>query len=527
MSDLSSLQWGHDFFDRFPLDESRKPGSRQVTGVFGSLVDPTPVRRPALVGWSEAFAKNFGLERPKDPSVDLSVLAGNQILPGMKPLAACYGGHQFGHWAGQLGDGRAISLGEAPDLQGNLWEFQLKGAGPTPYSRRADGRAVLRSSIREFICSEAMFHLGVPTTRALSVVSTGEAVVRDMFYDGHPKEEPGAVVCRVSPSFVRFGNFQIFAARNEKELLRKLVDETVRRFFPEVRVGASGFENEWFRIVCERTARLMAEWMRVGFVHGVMNTDNLSILGLTIDYGPYGWLDNYDPSWTPNTTDLPGRRYCYGRQPAIGLWNLSRLAEALLVLVPERRREFEDALSDYQGVFQREFLGVQGKKLGLTSLDLGQDERLVVELDGLMTASEADMTLFYRGLAEGFSIESDPSRIPDFLESTLYSGSLTPPLRTEWVEWFQAYHRRLLEEKTEKSARAELMNSVNPVYVPRNYLVQEAIQAAEQGDFAPVGLLLNTLENPYLVQEGREAFSKMRPDWAKSAPGCSTLSCSS
>ncbi|MBX3040438.1 MAG: YdiU family protein [Bdellovibrionaceae bacterium] len=527
MSDLETLSWGHGFFDRFPLDESRAPGSRQVSGAFGSLVDPTPVARPSLVGWSQSFSKHFGLSRPDDASVGLRVLAGNQVLPGMKPLAACYGGHQFGHWAGQLGDGRAISLGEAPDLKGNLWEFQLKGAGPTPYSRRADGRAVLRSSIREFICSEAMFHLGVPTTRALSVVSTGEPVVRDMFYDGHPKEEPGAIVCRVSPSFLRFGNFQIFAARGETQLLRTLVDETMNRFFPELSTESPAREAEWFRIICERTAVLMGEWMRVGFVHGVMNTDNMSILGLTIDYGPYGWLDDYDPSWTPNTTDLPGRRYCYGRQPAIGLWNLTRLAEALLTLVPEQKDLFEESLASFQGVFQKVFLRSQAQKLGLKELDLERDEFLIVELDRLLTESQADMTLFYRELATGFSIETaERSALPDFLPEVFYAG-LTADLTAAWTRWFQVYADRLRSEGQSPENRLEMMNAVNPLYVPRNYLVQEAIESAEVGDFSKVEELLAVLESPYVFRENRESYAKKRPDWARSKPGCSTLSCSS
>ena len=248
----------------------------------------------------------------------------------MQPYAANYGGHQFGHWAGQLGDGRAITLGETINAAGERWELQLKGAGPTPYSRSADGRAVLRSSIREFLCSEAMHHLGVPTTRALSLVATGEAVVRDMFYDGHPKPEPGAIVCRVAPSFIRFGNFELPASRGDNALLRQLADFCIRRDFPELRGRRRAALR---RVVRRRSASaprvMVAHWMRVGFVHGVMNTDNMSILGLTIDYGPYGWVDNYDLDWTPNTTDAHGRRYRFGWQPKIAHWNLARLAQAL------------------------------------------------------------------------------------------------------------------------------------------------------------------------------------------------------
>jgi uncharacterized protein YdiU (UPF0061 family) len=230
------------------------------------------------------------------------VFGGNGVLEGMQPWASNYGGHQFGAWAGQLGDGRAISLGEVLTPQGERWELQLKGAGATPYSRGADGRAVLRSSVREFLCSEAMHHLGVPTTRALSLVVTGDSVERDMFYDGHPEDEPGAIVCRVAPSFIRFGHFELPASRGDVALLQQLVNFTIKRDFPALSGSDETRYADWFADVCARTARMIAHWMRVGFVHGVMNTDNMSILGLTIDYGPYGWIDDFDLDWTPNTT---------------------------------------------------------------------------------------------------------------------------------------------------------------------------------------------------------------------------------
>ena len=247
------------------------------------------------------------------------VFSGSSITEGMDPYAMCYGGHQFGNWAGQLGDGRAINLGEVINRAGNRWALQLKGAGPTPYSRTADGLAVMRSSVREFLCSEAMFHLGVPTTRALSIVATGDEVMRDMFYDGNPKHEPGAVVCRVVPSFTRFGNFEIFAMRGEFDLLKQLVDYTIRTDFPHFLAQDTELSPDvyiqWFDEILHTTVDMIVDWMRVGFVHGVMNTDNMSILGLTIDYGPYGWLEGYDPNWTPNTTDAGGRRYHFWHQP--------------------------------------------------------------------------------------------------------------------------------------------------------------------------------------------------------------------
>ncbi|HPF14222.1 MAG TPA: protein adenylyltransferase SelO family protein, partial [Planctomycetota bacterium] len=301
------------FTGQLRADAIEAPGTRQVRSAHFSRVAPTRVSAPELLAWTADLASSLGL--PTDPSADpglAALLAGQELFPGSAPYAMCYGGHQFGHWAGQLGDGRAINLGERRDANGVLQTLQLKGAGPTPYSRSADGWAVLRSSIREFLCSEAMFHLGVPTTRALSLVHTGDAVLRDMFYDGNARHEPGAVVCRVAPSFVRFGNFEIFAARNEVAPMRELADYVIREHFAHLLPASGTLSNStylaWFREVCERTAQMLVHWSRVGFVHGVMNTDNMSILGLTIDYGPYGWLEDYDPSWTPNTTDAGGRR---------------------------------------------------------------------------------------------------------------------------------------------------------------------------------------------------------------------------
>ena len=309
-----ALNFDNRFTSALPADPIADNYVRQVQAACYSRVHPTPVAQPRLVAYSNEVAAFLGLSPALCETPEFAeVFAGNRLLPAMDPHAACYGGHQFGNWAGQLGDGRAINLGEIVNAQGQRWMLQLKGAGPTPYSRTADGLAVLRSSVREFLCSEAMHHLGVPTTRALSLVTTGEDVVRDMFYDGHPKAEPGAVVCRVAPSFTRFGSFQIFAARREHEVLQQLIDHTIRTDFPHLGAPSQEIYLRWYEEVVHSTALLMAHWMRVGFVHGVMNTDNMSILGLTIDYGPYGWLENYDPDWTPNTTDAGGRRYQIGR----------------------------------------------------------------------------------------------------------------------------------------------------------------------------------------------------------------------
>lgn len=272
------------------------------------------------------------------------LFAGNKLLANMDPYAMCYGGHQFGNWAGQLGDGRAINLGEILNHKNQRWALQLKGAGPTPYSRTADGLAVLRSSVREFLCSEAMHHLDVPTTRALSLIMTGENVIRDMFYNGNPKAEPGAVVCRVAPSFIRFGNFQILTARRDVDLLKKMVDYTIRTDFPHLGEPSPTIYIDWFTEVCKKTAEMIVHWQRVGFVHGVMNTDNMSILGLTIDYGPYGWLENFDQNWTPNTSESQEQRYRFGNQPKIAFWNLGQLANSIYPLI-EQTEPFHKALS--------------------------------------------------------------------------------------------------------------------------------------------------------------------------------------
>ena len=301
---LASLMFDNRFVRELPADPETANRPRQVTGACYTFVKPKRVAAPKLVAFSPEVASLLDLSVETCESDEfLNVFVGNRILPGMEPYATCYGGHQFGNWAGQLGDGRAINLGEIINQRSERWALQIKGAGPTPYRRAADGLAVLRSSIREFLCSEAMFHLGIPTTRALSLILTGEQVVRDMFYDGNPKLEPGAVVCRVASSFTRFGNFQIFASREEIEVLKQIADYTIRIDFPHLGDPSPEVYLKWFEEVCRTTAELIVHWMRVGFVHGVMNTDNMSVLGLTIDYGPYGWLEDYDPNWTPNTTD--------------------------------------------------------------------------------------------------------------------------------------------------------------------------------------------------------------------------------
>ncbi|HEY8563555.1 MAG TPA: YdiU family protein [Pyrinomonadaceae bacterium] len=510
-----------DTFNReLPADPNTENRVRQVANAAFSFVAPKKPGEPSLIHYSPPMLEAVGLTEADARSEEfLSVFSGAQIYPETRPYAMCYGGHQFGNWAGQLGDGRAINLFEV-EHEGAHWALQLKGAGRTPYSRGADGLAVLRSSIREYLCSEAMFQLGVPTTRALSLVATGDMVLRDMLYDGNAEYEKGAIVCRVAPSFVRFGNFQIFMVRQDLENLKKLADYTIRHFYPHL--GEPGKESyiEFFREVSEKTLRLMINWERVGFVHGVMNTDNMSVLGLTIDYGPYGWLENYDPDWTPNTTDAGQRRYRFGNQAAIGVWNLMQLGNALYPLV-EEAAPLEEILEKYQTDYLPEHVRMMSDKLGL---ETAADTDFILELEKLMYQSEMDLTLFFRNLSK-FD-ESNPNDFWTLLQESSYSVNLEK-FREKWFGFFRDYAARLTDETREKTARIEAMNRTNPKYVLRNYMAQLAIDAADDGDYTLTDELFNLLLKPYDEQPAMEKWFALRPDWAKTKVGCSMLSCSS
>jgi serine/tyrosine/threonine adenylyltransferase len=519
---VKSLAFDNRFIRELPADLESGPGTRQVNAAAYSLVSPTPVTKPALLASSSEVAKLLDLHDSDIQSSEfLNAFSGNVLLPGMEAYAANYGGHQFGHWAGQLGDGRAIGLGEVISKKGERWELQLKGAGPTPYSRHADGRAVLRSSLREFLCSEAMHHLGVPTTRALSLITTGEDVVRDMFYSGDAKPEPGAIVCRVSPSFIRFGNFELPASRGDTKLLEQIVQFCIARDFPHLQNRGESKIGDWFVEVCESTALLMAHWMRVGFVHGVMNTDNMSILGLTIDYGPYGWLENFDPDWTPNTTDAKGHRYAYGKQPQIAQWNLNRLAAAIASLLPDHEA-LRAGLNRYGEVFNETHREMNAAKFGLVHAQQS-DANLIQNAFLLMQKMQIDMSLFFRTLA---NIDVNTISLEPF-QIVFYEESLRDTHSGELIDWLTRYASRILQQEDTNEARRERMNAVNPLYVPRNWLAQQAIDAAEQGDSTELHILNKVLRNPYQLQTGRERFALPRPEWARNRAGCSMLSCSS
>ncbi len=528
-SNLNELHFDNRFVDAMPADPVNGNGVRQIGNACYSRVMPKPAPAPRLVAYAREVAELIGLDRNACESDDfVQVFAGNRTLPGMDPHATCYGGHQFGTWAGQLGDGRAINLGEVINARGQHWTLQLKGAGLTPYSRTADGLAVLRSSIREFLCSEAMHHLGVPTTRALSLAVTGDEVMRDILYDGHPAAEPGAVVCRVAPSFTRFGHFEMLAARGEVELLRRLADFTVESDFADIAATAPGADRyiELFREVCRSTCKMVLHWMRVGFVHGVMNTDNMSILGLTIDYGPYGWLEDYDPDWTPNTTDAATRRYRYGQQPAVAHWNLLQLANALYPIIGATE-PLEAALRQFPADYQAGHRAMMAAKLGFAAFDPATDTALCAELEKVLRLTETDMTIFFRRLAEVDLQAGGEAALQTLVDAWYQPAEVAGDSRDQIVAWLDSYAGRARRDGLKRSARRAAMNSVNPKYVLRNYLAQLAIDKAEAGDHAMVQRLLELVRHPYDEQPQQQELAAKRPEWARHRPGCSMLSCSS
>ena len=449
----------------------------------------------------------------------LEVMTGNSTLKNSKPFAMCYAGHQFGNWAGQLGDGRAINLGEIKN-----WALQLKGAGPTPYSRTADGLAVLRSSIREYLCSEAMHHIGVPSTRALSISLTGDQVLRDVLYDGNPAYEKGAIVSRVAQSFLRFGNFELFAARNDVKNLKILTDYTIRNHFSHLGNPCKEVYLKFFQEVTNKTLEMIIHWQRVGFVHGVMNTDNMSILGLTIDYGPYGWLEGFDFGWTPNTTDKQHKRYRFGNQPNIGLWNLYQLANALYPLINETA-PLEEILEGYKNTFAEKSLNMMRAKLGLVLAE-ETDINLIQSLEDNLQAIETDMTIFFR-LLSSFNPKQAEKGI-ELIQDAFYTPEQgVGEVLNNWKQWFVSYAKRLERETISCAEREQLMKTTNPKYVLRNYMAQMAIDKAEKDDVSLIDELYEVLKKPYEEQPEFEHWFAKRPEWARHKVGCSMLSCSS
>ena len=512
------------FNKELPSDSILENTRRQVNKACFSFVTPKKTTNPELLHVSAEVLKSIGLkEEDAESETFLNVFTGNSVLQNTQPYAMCYGGHQFGNWAGQLGDGRAINLTEV-EYKDKSWALQLKGAGETPYSRTADGLAVLRSSIREYLCSEAMYHLGVPTTRALSLALSGDEVMRDMLYDGNAAYEKGAIVCRVAESFLRFGNYQIFAARQDNETLKTVVDYTIKHHFSYLGEPSKDTYLQFFETVLNRTLEMIIHWQRVGFVHGVMNTDNMSILGQTIDYGPYGWLEGYDHNWTPNTTDSQFKRYRYGAQLDIGLWNLYQLANALYPLIGEAEG-LEKALQSYAKNSQLKYVVMMQNKLGLFE-ENEADAELIFSLEEILQLTETDMTIFFRSLSD-FQKEKPSEGLEIIADAFYVPNEVSDSIRQKWHLWFEEYAERLQKETLSKDERKMRMNQINPKYVLRNYMAQLAIDDANKGDYKLIDDLFQLLKKPYDEQPENDKWFAKRPDWARHKVGCSMLSCSS
>uniref|UniRef100_A0A8C4I006 Selenoprotein O n=1 Tax=Dicentrarchus labrax TaxID=13489 RepID=A0A8C4I006_DICLA len=585
-SPLERLDFDNVALRKLPLDSSEEPGVRQVKGACFSRVKPQPLTKPRFVAVSHEALALLGLsgEEVMNDPLGPEYLSGSKLLPGSEPAAHCYCGHQFGQFAGQLGDGAACYLGE---VKVGRWEIQVKGAGLTPYSRQADGRKVLRSSIREFLCSEVMYFLGVPTTRAGSVVTSDSRVIRDVYYSGHPRHERCSVVLRIAPTFLRFGSFEIFKETDEHtgrrgpsygrdEIRGQMMDYVIEMFYPEIQQNYPDRVERnvaFFREVMLRTARLVAQWQCVGFCHGVLNTDNMSILGLTLDYGPYGFMDRFDPDFICNASDNSGR-YSYQAQPAICRWNLVKLAEALAPELPPDRAEA--VMDEYLDLYNGFYLENMRKKLGLLNQDEPEDEILITELLQTMHNTGADFTNTFRSLSQiscpnaGESEEEEdvrkaadllleqcanleelkaankPTMDPRELAMLLSMAQSNPALfqmisdRTtiarqldrlsklkdlmetsqeelkikqaeEWSRWITRYRKRLARElegqcdvQAVQEERVRVMDSTNPRVILRNYIAQNAIEAAENGDFSEVQRVLKVLEKPFSSQPGLE-----------------------
>ncbi|XP_058501163.1 selenoprotein O1 isoform X2 [Solea solea] len=600
-SSLEGLDFDNVALRKLPLDPSEEPGVRQVKGACFSRVKPQPLTKPRFVAVSHEALSLVGLsgDEVMDDPLGPEYLSGSRVMPGSEPAAHCYCGHQFGQFAGQLGDGAACYLGEVkappgqePELlrenPNGRWEIQVKGAGMTPYSRQADGRKVLRSSIREFLCSEAMFFLGVPTTRAGSIVTSDSTVIRDVYYSGNACHEKCSVVLRIAPTFFRFGSFEIFKQADEftgrqgpsygrDEIRSQMMDYIIEMFYPEIQQNYPDRVERnvaFFREVMLRTARLVAQWQCIGFCHGVLNTDNMSILGLTMDYGPYGFMDRFDPDFICNASDNSGR-YSYQAQPAICRWNLVKLAEALAPELPPDRAE--SVLDEYLDLYNGFYLQNMRKKLGLLTKEEPEDEMLITELLQTMHNTGADFTNTFRSLShiscpsggesegemdlvkkatellleqcaslEELKAANKPTMDPRELAMLLSMAQSNPALfqmisdrRTlskqldklsrlkdlmetsqeelknkqseEWTQWITCYRKRLARELEGQSdvqavqeQRVRVMDSTNPRVILRNYIAQNAIEAAENGDFSEVQRVLKVLEKPFSSQQGLE-----------------------
>jgi len=509
-----------------PMDEEKRNFvRRENSGVIFSEVYPTPFQNKAQLVCvsSDAIKDQLDMDPSEMPlDEDFSEwVAGNKVIKGSIPLSHRYGGYQFGYWARQLGDGRAIMLGEYVNDKGERIELQLKGAGKTPYSRFGDGRAVLRSSIREFLCSEAMHHLDVPTSRAAAIIVTDDTVMRDIFYNGNAKPEKCAVVLRLAPTWFRIGSLEILARNSETTELNQLIDFILEHHFQHVKPSNDNKED-WilamFANIVDSTAHLVAKWMGVGFTHGVLNTDNLSLASITIDFGPFGFMDAYDPNFTPNHSD-DGGRYDYESQPSICLWNLGRLASALTPILSNTKHEqLQYILAGFLESYKVEHTKLFCQKMGLTfdANNIDSEKELVDLLLSAFFASSADFNQSFRDMSE--------VDIDSWLTSKKWGLAKLNQVK-KFRQFLEAYKKRQEKENISESTRMQRMQQVNPKYILRNWIAQKAIEKAEQGDFDMVELLLKTLKNPYVEQKEAEdhKFADPVPDWSRDL----VVSCSS
>ena len=514
---MNLSQISQPFLKQFPGDFSGNPMQRQTPGFLFATVDLAEFKNPELLIFNEKLSEEIGLGSIEDEK-DLQFLNASSVPESVKTYATAYAGHQFGNRAGQLGDGRAILAGEIINSVGKKHEIQWKGAGATPYSRHADGRAVLRSSVREYLMSEAMHHLGIPTTRALSLSLTGENVLRDVMYDGNPDYEKGAVMVRIAESFLRFGHFELISAQNDVENLRKLADFAIKNYFPEINPECPEKYAAFFENIALRTAELMVEWYRVGFVHGVMNTDNMSVLGLTIDYGPFSFLDEFDLNFTPNTTDLPGRRYAFGSQAKMAQWNLWQLANALFPLIKDEKI-LEKILNDFSTDFWRKHDKMMAAKFGFNEV-LKNDDQFFTDAQKIMEDLKIDYTLFFNKLE---TLKEDTDLKSHFCN--IFYHNLTDKQFSAFEKFTESYFERLKLNTISETESKQLMQQNNPKFVLRNYLLFECINEINSGKRDLLNKLLTALENPYA--EIYPEFSQKRPSLYDGQTGSSTLSCSS
>ncbi|XP_064613483.1 protein adenylyltransferase SelO-like [Liolophura sinensis] len=507
----------------FPVDPEETNYVRRVKNVVFSRVYPQPFKtKVRLVAVSDS-ALRYVLNMHPNISSDVNFVrfvAGGYLPSGSTPLAHRYGGHQFGEWAGQLGDGRAVMLGEFVNMLGERWEMQLKGSGRTPYSRRGDGRAVLRSSVREFLCSEALYHLGVPTSRAAALVVSDDPVMRDQFYDGNVLTERGAVVLRLAKSWFRIGSLEILSYNGEFKILRQLVDFVIHNYFPHISSTNPNKYVEFFREVVLQTTKLLALWQSLGFAHGVCNTDNFSLLSITIDFGPFGFLDSYNPGFVPNASDDDGR-YSFEKQPDVGHFNMEKLRQALLPLLNKAQEALsQTVLDNYAEEYKKQFMCLYGEKLGLNLSVVEDHENFVAVLLKMMEDTQADFTMTFRQLGE---ISLAEMKIGDVNEEVWALRTLS---KHKWFPaWTRMYGQLLSAQGISDLDRMASMLNVNPRYVLRNWIAQNAIAKAKVNDFSYVYKVLQILEKPFTEQPEAEelGFSGPPPYWASSLK----VSCSS